>query len=148
LREHLKKIRFERVVDGEPVVSTLFRASDYARKPAAFVGFLKPAGEAKSTGGIRSDGFRRKGKCRTLLQARHFSNCAEARRKHTSQRRSPLLSHWLRRTRLLPQTTRPFIPPLEESFEQAWERAKLTFSTRSPHLSALRRAASSPSRWR
>lgn len=31
--------------------------------------------------------------------------------------------------------TRPFIPPLEESFEQAWERAKLTSPPDSPHLS-------------
>jgi hypothetical protein len=30
---------------------------------------------------------------------------------------------------------RPFIPPLEESFEQAWERAKLTSPPDSPHLS-------------
>jgi hypothetical protein len=30
---------------------------------------------------------------------------------------------------------RPFIPPLEESFEQAWERAKLTSPADSPHLS-------------
>jgi hypothetical protein len=31
--------------------------------------------------------------------------------------------------------TRPIIPPLEESFEQAWERAKLTSPPDSPHLS-------------
>jgi hypothetical protein len=30
---------------------------------------------------------------------------------------------------------RPFIPPLEESFEQAWERARLTSPPDSPHLS-------------
>jgi hypothetical protein len=30
---------------------------------------------------------------------------------------------------------RPFIPPLEESFEQAWERAKFTSPPDSPHLS-------------
>jgi hypothetical protein len=30
---------------------------------------------------------------------------------------------------------RPFIPPLEESFEQAWERTKLTSPPDSPHLS-------------
>jgi hypothetical protein len=30
---------------------------------------------------------------------------------------------------------RPFIPPLEESFEQAWEQAKLTSPDDSPHLS-------------
>jgi len=30
---------------------------------------------------------------------------------------------------------RPFIPPLEESFEQAWDRAKLTSPPDSPHLS-------------
>jgi localization factor PodJL len=30
---------------------------------------------------------------------------------------------------------RPFIPPLEESFEQAWERGKLTSPPDSPHLS-------------
>jgi hypothetical protein len=30
---------------------------------------------------------------------------------------------------------RPFIPPLEESFEQAWEQAKLTSPADSPHLS-------------
>lgn len=35
--------------------------------------------------------------------------------------------------------TRPYIPPLEESFEQAWERAKLTAPPESPRLS---RAAS------
>jgi hypothetical protein len=31
--------------------------------------------------------------------------------------------------------TRPYVPPLEESFEQAWERAKLTSPQDSPHLS-------------
>jgi hypothetical protein len=30
---------------------------------------------------------------------------------------------------------RPFIPPLEESFERAWDRAKLTSPPDSPHLS-------------
>src|SRR5262249_44752691 len=30
---------------------------------------------------------------------------------------------------------RPYIPPLEESFEQAWERARLTAPAESPHLS-------------
>jgi hypothetical protein len=34
-----------------------------------------------------------------------------------------------------PAPTRPFIPPLEESFEQAWERAKFTSPSDSPHLS-------------
>jgi hypothetical protein len=36
---------------------------------------------------------------------------------------------------LVPAPTRPFIPPLEESFEQAWEQAKLTSPADSPHLS-------------
>jgi hypothetical protein len=35
----------------------------------------------------------------------------------------------------VPAPTRPFIPPLEESFEQAWEQAKLTSPADSPHLS-------------
>jgi len=34
-----------------------------------------------------------------------------------------------------PAPTRPYIPPLEDSFEQAWERGKLTSPTDSPHLS-------------
>jgi hypothetical protein len=33
------------------------------------------------------------------------------------------------------ETTRPFIPPLEESFEHAWEQARLTAPPESPHLS-------------
>jgi hypothetical protein len=38
-----------------------------------------------------------------------------------------------------PVPQRPYIPPLEDSFESAWERAKLTAPPNSPHLS---RAAS------
>ena len=38
-----------------------------------------------------------------------------------------------------PAPQRPYIPPLEDSFESAWERAKLTAPPNSPHLS---RAAS------
>jgi len=38
-----------------------------------------------------------------------------------------------------PVPQRPYIPPLEDSFESAWERAKLTAPANSPHLS---RAAS------
>jgi len=34
-----------------------------------------------------------------------------------------------------PAPTRPFIPPLEDSFEHAWEQAKLTSPADSPHLS-------------
>ena len=34
-----------------------------------------------------------------------------------------------------PAPTRPYIPPLEDSFEQAWERGKLASPTDSPHLS-------------
>jgi hypothetical protein len=34
-----------------------------------------------------------------------------------------------------PAPTRPYIPPLEDSFEQAWERGKFTSPTDSPHLS-------------
>jgi hypothetical protein len=35
----------------------------------------------------------------------------------------------------VPSPSRPFIPPLEDSFEQAWERAKLSAPPDSPHLS-------------
>jgi hypothetical protein len=34
-----------------------------------------------------------------------------------------------------PAPTRPFIPPLEDSFEHAWEQARLTSPPDSPHLS-------------
>jgi len=34
-----------------------------------------------------------------------------------------------------PAPTRPFIPPLEDSFEHAWEQARLTSPADSPHLS-------------
>ncbi len=34
-----------------------------------------------------------------------------------------------------PTAARPFIPPLEDSFEHAWEQAKLTSPADSPHLS-------------
>jgi hypothetical protein len=39
----------------------------------------------------------------------------------------------------IPSPSRPFVPPPEDSFEQAWERAKLSAPPDSPHLS---RAAS------
>jgi hypothetical protein len=40
-----------------------------------------------------------------------------------------------------PAPTRPYIPPLEDSFEQAWERGNLTSPSDSPHLSRAAAAA-------
>ncbi len=36
---------------------------------------------------------------------------------------------------IAPSQARPFIPPLEDSFEQAWERAKINSPSDSPHFS-------------
>ena len=94
-------------------------------KPAAASSaFLKPSGEARTSSKPSPAAVTHSQEQTVTLDGLVFSTTSTPRVASSSVAESHA-----------PAPTRPYIPPLEDSFEQAWERAKLTSPSDSPHLS-------------
>src|SRR6266478_9510380 len=114
----------------EPLTANrLFRlpsagATNPEKPPAASSAFLKPSSTARTSSKPAVTGATDSQSQTVTREAPVFPA--------TSVFRGPSSSAPESQT---PAPTRPFIPPLEDSFEQAWERARLTSPPDSPHLS-------------
>ena len=94
-------------------------------KPAAASSaFLKPSGEARTSSKPSPAAVTHSQEQTVTLDGLVFSTTSTPRVASSSVAESHA-----------PAPTRPYIPPLEDSFEQAWDRAKLTPPSDSPHLS-------------
>jgi TPR repeat protein len=104
-----------------PLPSTSARESE---KPAAVSSaFLKPPSEAKTSSKPAPAAATHSQSQTITRDGMVFSTTSTPRGAPSSAVES-----------YAPAPTRPYIPPLEDSFEQAWEHGKLTSSTDSPHL--------------